>query len=97
MIMKVSEFIKGEYDIDVYDDMTEELGVCAVCPIKLTAEGKKEFADVLEYEMPYMNEAEAVAVVHVEDEEELERAKLFFYGAAGYIGVSKYDKWFKEV
>ncbi|MBR3389492.1 MAG: hypothetical protein IKG83_03160 [Prevotella sp.] len=93
--MKVKEFIKGEYDIDVYDDMTEELGICAVCPIELTDEGKQFFGDVLEMSIE-LYEDEAVAVVHVEDEQELRRAKKFFYSAAGYCGEKDYDKWFKE-
>lgn len=94
--MKVKDFIKGEYDVDVYDDMCEELGICAACPITLTDEGEREFADVLNMEIDY-TDGDCEAVVHVEDDDELERAKLFFYGAAGYIGVSKYDRWFREV
>lgn len=95
MIMKVSEFIKGEYDIDVYDDMTEELGICAVCPIKLTAAGKKEFAEVLSMNIG-LYESEYTAIIHVEDEAELKRAKKFFYSAAGYCSEANYDKWFRE-
>lgn len=95
--MKVSEFIKGEYDIDVYDDLCEELGIAAVCPIELTAEGKRFFADVLEYEVVDMDEAECYAVVHVQNDYELQKAKHFFWSAAGYCNEESYDKWFKEV
>lgn len=95
--MKVKEFIRGEYDIDVYDDLCEELGICACCPIELTDEGARFFADVLEYDIVYMDEDEAVAVVHVQNDHELQKAKHFFWSAAGYCNEESYSKWFKEV
>lgn len=94
--MKVREFITMEEDIDVYDDVCEELGIAFCGPIRMTAEGEKEFADVLDYEITmYPKYYEAIVHVDGDDwEKHLKRAKRFFYGAAGYIADDLFNKWF---
>ena len=97
--MKIREFINREDDIDVYDDVCEALGIAFCGPLKLTAEGKREFADVLDYDID-ADEAYCCATVHIDGPDwksRLKRAKTFFYAAAGYCADSDYQKWFKEV
>ena len=99
--MKVKDLIQQEIDIDVVDDVCEELFIAFCGPQKLTPEGAKEFADVLEYPV-HLNlfTHASFAIVEIDDpddavwEKRLERAKLFFEGMAGYCAVSDYDRWF---
>lgn len=105
--MKVRDFIEFECDVDVYDDVCEELGICCCGPVLLTEEGKREFADVLDYNIdlvpsvPFDGEEQTweYGVVEIDDEEgvwqkKLKRAKKFFYSAAGYCVEDEYKKWF---
>lgn len=104
--MKVREFIEmwadGTHnDVDVYDDVCEEIGIAYCGEIKLTEEGKKEFEEVLDYDID-VDEESNVAVIHVDDKEgiwqkKLKKAKQFFYSAAGYCADEDYQKWFVEV
>ena len=106
MKMTVKEFVKlwedGTHnDVDVYDNVCEELGIAFCGSVKLTSEGKKEFSDVLEYEID-VDEDECYAIIDIDDEEgiwqkKLKRAKQFFYSVAGYCNDENYNKWFKEV
>ena len=101
--MKIKDFINlwadGTHDdIDVYDDVCEELAIAYCGGYKLTKEGKKEFKEVLEYDILVDDD---VAIVHVDDEEgiwqkKLKNAKRFFYAAAGYCDCDDYDRWFVE-
>ena len=98
--MKVKEFIKREDDIDVYDNVCEELGIAFCGPVRLTAEGKRHFAEVLEYDID-VDEKYGCAVVDVDDDDgiwegKLRKAKEFFYTAAGYCGDEDYQRWFVE-
>lgn len=96
--MKVREFIRREDDIDVYDDVCEELGIAFCGPLKLRAEGRLEFIDVLNYEID-VDEAHCCAIVHVDGpnwKSRLKRAKTFFYAAAGYCADDDYQRWFLE-
>lgn len=91
--MKVREFIKGNTDIDVYDNVCEELGIACCRPVELTEDGEKEFADVLDYDI---EEYDYTAVVNVDGdnwEEKLIRAKTFFEALAGYCTVGEWDRW----
>lgn len=100
--MKVSEFIKMEIDIDVYDDVCEELSIAFCGPCKLTDEGKRHFAEVLEYDIElHNNGAYIVGIVHVDApdgvwESRLEKAKEFFDSFAGFCPISDYERWFAE-
>lgn len=98
--MKVAEFVKMEIDIDVYDNVVEEIGIAFCGPLKLTAEGKKHFAEVLEYEID-VDEKCCCAVVDIDGpngvwQKRLKKAKDFFYAAAGYCYEGDWDRWFKE-
>lgn len=90
--MKVKDIIETQTDIDVYDNYTEELGV-AYCGTKLTEAGKKEFADVLEYEIESIsNDFAIIAIDNGTDTEtvtkkKLARAMKMFYGMAGYCST----------
>lgn len=102
--MKVRDLLPQEIDIDVYDDVCEELAIAFCGPLKLTKEGEREFAEVLDYEIELATEAYGLtcAVVHVDDTDEkvwkrkLRKAKNFFYAAAGYCDCDDYDRWFEE-
>lgn len=95
--MKVREFIKGNTDIDVYDNVCEELGIACCRPVELTEDGKKEFADVLDYDIEeYHDEYSDCAIVDIDGdnwEYRLARAKAFFEALAGYCTVDEWDKW----
>ena len=99
--MKVRDFINLEEDIDVYDDVCEELGICFCGPMGLTEEGAERFAEVMDYDIEIdLSGRFATAVVHVDDDDDktwkrrLKKAKEFFYSAAGYCDADDYDKWF---
>ena len=101
--MKIRDFIKQEICIDVYDDVCEELGIAFDGPQELTEEGKKHFAEVLDYEIELQNDGPyIVGIVKIDDQEDeewesrLEKAKEFFEGIAGYCTVEEYERWFKE-
>lgn len=96
--MKVREFITREDDIDVYDNVCEELGIAFCGPLKLRAEGKKKFTEVLEYDID-VQEKYCTAIIDVDGDkwkEKLRKAKEFFYAAAGYCADEDYQKWFRE-
>ena len=90
-------------DIDVYDDVCDDIGIAFCGALTLTEDGEKHFADVLDYEIALDINASCgtVAVVLLDNDRawksKLRKAKEFFYAAAGYVEVSKYKKWFKEV
>ena len=95
--MTIKEFIALNADIDVYDDVCEELGICFCGPIGLTEEGKAHFADVLEYEIDVDLHPCASAVVHIDGDgwkKRLRKAEEFFYSAAGYCADEDYQRWF---
>lgn len=101
--MKVKDFIKINADIDVYDDVCEEIAICFCGCQELTEEGKKHFAEVLEYDMELDLSGDfATAIVKVDSDDDkvwrrkLRKAKEFFYSAAGYCSEENYEKYFKE-
>lgn len=101
--MKVKDLIEQEIDIDVIDDVTDELYINFCGPLALTEQGKKKFAEVLEFGWHlHHNGLETVAVIEIDDPEDKvwerreRKAIEFFEAAAGYCAVSEYHKWFKE-
>jgi len=101
--MKVRDLIQMEIDIDVYDNVGDGFEIAFCGPLKLTADGEKKFADVLDYDVEIQNWMDgAVAVVDVDDEDydvmerKLEEARSFFYSAAGYCSEENYKLWFDE-
>lgn len=101
--MTVRDLIRQEIDVDVYDDVCEELAIAFCGPLELTAEGEKEFSEVLDYPV-LLHDAGGcmIGIIRIDDpdnavwEARLEKAKRFFCGAAGYCACSDYDRWFKE-
>lgn len=101
--MKITDFIKLNADIDVYDDVCEELAICFCGPMTLTDEGKKHFAEVLNYDIDLDFSGDIkTATVHIDDEKDsvwkhkLKKAIEFFYSLAGYCAAEDYDVWFCE-
>ena len=101
--MSVAEFIRREGDVDIVDDVCEELYIAVCRPVLLTEEGKREFADVLEYTVMYdEDDDDGIALLCIEDDDDevwerrLRRATKFFYGHAGYCSAEKWDRWFIE-
>ena len=95
--MKVKDLIEQEIDIDVYDNVCEELAIAFCGPLALTEQGEKKFSDGLEYGIEL---GDGVCIVNCdasgdEWENRLEKAKEFFYAAAGYCAEEDYNKWFK--
>lgn len=99
--MTIRDLIQQEIDIDVCDDVCEELSIAFCGPLRLTEEGQKQFADVMDYPVklhPYGDTIIAVVMIDGPDgdawEGRLEKAKDFFESAAGYCACSDYDHWF---
>lgn len=102
--MKVKDLLEMEIDIDVYDNVCEELAIAFCGAIKLTEEGGRHFANVLEYDVKILENSFLgdVAIVNVDDEEgiwqkKLEGAKELFYSLAGYCSSTDYERWFIDV
>ncbi len=101
--MKIREFIRLEHDIDVYDDVTEELGIAFCGPMELTPDGEEHFAEVLDYDI-HLNEYGSSgiftsATVYCDGpnwKHKVDKACEFFHAAAGYCPTDDYDRWFKE-
>lgn len=100
--MKVRDFISLSNDIDVYDNVCEELGICFCGPMALTEEGENVWHDVMDYDIELdISGQYATASVDVDDEDDkvwkrkLRRAIDFFHSAAGYCADEDYRKWFK--
>lgn len=102
--MKVRDLLEMEIDIDVYDNVCEELAIAFCGATRLTEEGKKHFANVLEYDVKILEDSffGKVAIVDVDDKEgiwqkKLEGAKELFYSLAGYCPLTDYERWFVDV
>ena len=96
--MTVKDLLQMNVDIDVYDDVCEELAIAFCGPMELTDEGKKEFAEALDYEVELEGSYVTVKVDDPEDKvwkRKLRKAKKLFEGMAGYCSVDDYDRWFK--
>ena len=99
--MKVKELLTMDVDIDVLDDICDALEIAFVGPAKLTDEGLKEFADVLEYEVK-LHEDDGYCIIPCDDDPsvkwrtKLHKAAELFYALAGYCSAKDYDKWFLE-
>ncbi len=103
--MTIRDLIQMEIDIDVYDDVCEELSIAFCGPQKLTEEGEKKFADIMDYPVEINQHSYGgypAAIVLIDDpddavwEEKLKKAKSFFYSAAGYCACDDYDRWFAD-
>lgn len=106
-LMSMREFLfKANGEIDVYNNIIDEEGVCYCPPIEFTKEGEETFKwtlnniflkvnwDIEETGYPY-------ATVICDDDEEhytwqYKRKKAFelLYALAGYCDAEDFDKWF---
>jgi len=107
--MKVRELLKLQVDVDVCNDYADEfydengrsfVAEIAFCgPQKLTEEGEKHYARVLDFDVDV---DESTACVHIPevDQEQIEKdssmAMMLFYGAAGHVPESEYKRYFKD-
>ena len=100
--IKVKELMTMEIDVDVYDDYDESLGIAFCGAMRIKPLGKKEWADVLEYDIE-LNSTYPIAILQVtvdsdeETERRLSRAKKFFYSLAGYCADKDFEKWFEII
>ena len=87
-------------DIDVYDDDSDGIGIAFCGPVGLTDEGKKEWEDILDYKVSFVDGTICgdIAVVKIPDDvdydEMLDRCSDFFGALAGYCSQSDWDEWF---
>ena len=99
MKMKVKDFIKEDIDIDVCDDYDERCYIAFCGALKLKPKGEEHFKEVLEYEIELFdkdfNWKYPTAIIHCEDGKQAQKAKEFFFSAAGYCSDSDYKRWFK--
>lgn len=104
MFRKEDTTIRGllgmNIDIDVYDDDSDGIGIAFCGPVGLTEEGKKEWEDILDYKVSFVDETICgdIAVVKIPDDvdydEMLDKCTEFFEALAGYCPSRLYDKWF---
>lgn len=102
--MTVRDFIAQDIEIDIYDDVTDEIGVCFTGPMELTAEGEEHFKELLDLDVEIKDAPgwgdNAYVLIDGDDgdawEDRLEIAKEFFYAAAGYCTDDEYHLWFRD-
>lgn len=94
-------FIQNEeVDVDVYDNEDYYNGIAVCCPVRMTEQGKKEWADVLR--MPLSEISASILIVNVSrrtEKQESKRARRlrdFLLATAGYVSDKKYMEWFIE-
>lgn len=98
--MTIRDLISMDIDIDVYDDVSEELGIAFCGSIQLTLLGEKKFSEVMEYPVTIKNDIAIIRIDHIDEKvwkDRLHKAKEFFYAVAGYCSDSNYNKWFREM
>lgn len=92
--------LRMNIDIDVYDDDSDGIGIAFCGPVGLTDEGKKEWEDILDYKVSFVDGTICgdIAVVKIPDDvdydEMLDRCSDFFGALAGYCSQSDWDEWF---
>ncbi len=95
--MKVKDLMQMKINIDVYDNVTEELGIAFCGPMIFTEEGLKHFKEVLEFDCKILSNGNCIVNVENENGEykkKLNQASELFYSLAGYCNCDDYDKWF---
>lgn len=104
MFRKEDTTIRGllamNIDIDVYDDDSDGIGIAFCGPYGLTKEGEKQWGDILDYKVSFVDGTICgdIAVVKIPDDvdydEMLDRCSDFFGALAGYCSQSDWDEWF---
>ena len=91
-VMMIWDFIEHDIDIDVCDDYDESCYIAYCGATYMTDEGKRKWADVLNQDIEVYDD---IAIVHAEDDDEVNRLAQFFYSIAGYCAEDDWNKWFK--
>ena len=103
--MKIREFVQGDYDVDVYDNIESDFCIAACCPIELTLAGEEEFNLALDCEIELTGPGdcrEKTAIVMIDESKPWTEQKAdisnvikFFNAAAGYCSEENDRRWFK--
>lgn len=101
--MKIRDLLSTDVDIDITNNVTDDFAAAFVGPLKLTEDGEKEFADVLDYDV-VLSDGCAEIIVHRPDDDALNniiewrmrwfKASRFFNSAAGYCSEEHFKRWF---
>lgn len=86
-------------DIDVYNNVTDDEGICYCPPVRFTAEGEEHFKWTLDHVFLNVNEEDCYAEVICNESNcnwKLIKQGAFdlLYSIAGYCSSENYDKWF---
>ena len=97
--MTIREFLKTDYERDIYIDGLDDEGIAFVGPTGLTPEGEQHFRRFLDYEIEIEKEGEGYSAwVIIPDEYDLEEEGdeviRFFQAIAGYCDSNSWRKWF---
>lgn len=98
--MSMRDFLQNvKNDIDVYNNVTDDEGICYCPPIKFTEAGEKHFSWTLDNVFLNVNEEDCYAEVICDEGNypwTLIKRKAFdlLYSIAGYCSSVNYDKWF---
>lgn len=101
--MDMRDFLRTmKNDIDVYNNVTDEEGICYCPPVELTDEGEEYFGWTLDNVFLNVDEDNQWAeVICDEGDYPWQRIKRKAFelldAIAGYCSEKDYDKWFKEV
>ena len=87
--MKIRDMIKLEIDVDVMGNIA--IAFCG--PLELTPEGIEHFSDILDLEVEVSN---TEVYIDPSNSRLYDKAKEFFWSAAGYCSDSLWTKYFKE-
>ena len=100
--MNMRDFVRTmKNDIDVYNNVTDDDGICYCPPVEFTAEGEKYFGWTLDNVFLNADEDNQWAEVICDEGDypwQLIKLKAFdlLYAMAGYCSEENYNKWFKQ-
>ena len=99
-MMTIRDLLPMNTDIDVCDDYDESCYIAFCGPMKLTEEGERVFASVLDIPIEIGNE---IIILKCDNEDpavaerNVRKCRNFFYSMAGYCDADDYDDWFIEM
>lgn len=112
--MKVKDLFDVEitFNVDVYENIADLIGIAFCGEVQLTPEGKKHFSKALQF--PIKRIDKDMLVIDTEkyyNDKKIDLSKYdfedkipsgvqnlidLFWAVAGYCSTSEYDMWFKE-
>ncbi len=103
-VKTVRDLLPLEIDIDIYNDIIDDMGICLCGPTKLTEKGEQEFKEVLDLPVEIIDPDTPYQTVMVKIDDPYEevwkrRRKIllkFLWSAAGYVDEELYNEWFEE-